>query len=355
MSKISTCATGAALTALSLISLAWADGPAARAPYAAGKTVSVGAPDRWDYLTFDPETHRLYLSHGDRVDVLDGRTGELLGKVTGIPGGTHGIGIVGAVGKGYTDDGKAGEVVVFDLKTFMVLRHIKGQPDADGIVVDPKTQHVFVVNGDSGNLTVVDPQSDKVIATVNVGGGLEFAVADGRGEVYVNGEEKRELVRIDTGTSKVNARWPIPDCESAHGLAIDTAARRLFVSCANSLMIVVDADSGAVVNKLPIGRGTDAAAFDPKRKLAFSSNGVDGTISVIRENSPQNYTGLEDIHTAVTGRTMSLDPDSGRLYVAAASIDPKAPVPPRPDGRPGRPQPLPDSLKVLFFDPADTH
>ncbi len=343
-----------AFTALSLGPLTWAGGPAARPAYASTHTVSVGAPERWDYLTLDPGTHLLYLAHGDRVDVLDASTGVLVGRVTGIPGGTHGIGIVGALGKGYTDDGEAGEIVVFDLHTFKVLRRIKGQPDADGIVVDPKTQHVFVINGDSGNLTVVDPKADKVIATVNVGGGLEFAVADGRGKLYVNGEEKRELVRIDTRTSAVDAHWPIPDCESAHGLAMDTVTRRLFVSCANRILNVVDADSGAVVAKLPIGRGTDAAAFDPKRKLIFSSNGADGTISVIREDSPQTFTALQDIPTAITGRTMSIDPATGRLYVAAAAIDPKAAVAPRPDGRAARPTPLPNSLKVLFLDPKDT-
>lgn len=353
MFKFSYAAFCVGFASLGLGALASAGEPAARPTYASTHTITVGAPERWDYLALDSDTHRLYLAHGDRVEVLDGGTGALIGRVSGIPGGTHGIGIVGALGKGYTDDGEAGEVVVFDVHTFKVLRRIKGQPDADGIVVDPKTQHVFIVNGDSGNLTVVDPQADKVIATVKVGGGLEFAVADGRGKLYVNGEEKRELVRIDTPTSAVDARWPIPDCESAHGLAMDTVTRRLFVSCANRILNVVDADSGAVVAKLPIGRGTDAAAFDPKRKLIFSSNGADGTISVIREDSPQSFTPLEDIPTAITGRTMSIDPATGRLYVAAAAIDPKASVAPRPDGRPGRPTPLPNSLKVLFLDPKD--
>jgi YVTN family beta-propeller protein len=336
---------------VSLNTVAGAGAPPGRPAYNPTRTVSVGAPERWDYLAFDTNTHHLYLAHGDRVDVLDGATGALVGRVSGIPGGTHGIGIVGSVGKGYTDDGEAGEIVVFDVHTFKVLRRIKGQPDADGIVVDPQTQHVFVVNGESGNLTVVDPKADQVIATVNVGGGLEFAVADGRGKLYVNGEEKRELVRIDTLTSVVDAHWPIPDCESAHGLAMDTVTRRLFVSCANRILNVVDADSGAVLAKLPIGRGTDGASFDPKRKLIFSSNGADGTISVIHEDSPQRFTVLEDIPTAITGRTMTIDPDTGRLYVAAAAIDPAAPIAPRPDGRPGRPKPLPGSLKVLFLDP----
>jgi YVTN family beta-propeller protein len=355
MTKTTTSTAYLALALFSLGSLSRAAEPAARPVYTRTHTVTVGAPERWDYLTLDPKAHRLYLAHGDRIDVLDGGTGALLGSVSGIPGGTHGIGIVAAAGKGYTDDGQAGEIVVFDVHTLKVLRRIKGEPDADGIVVEPKTQHVFVVNGDSGNVTVIDPQTDKVIATLSLGGGLEFPVADGLGKVYVNGEEKRELVRIDAATSAVDAHWPIPDCESAHGLAMDTVTRRLFVSCANRLLTVVDADSGAVVAKLPIGRGTDGAAFDPQRKLIFSSNGADGTISVIRENSPQSFTALEDIQTAVTGRTMSIDPATGRLYVAAASIDPAAPVAPGPNGRPGRPKPLPGSLKVFFLDPGGAH
>ncbi len=331
-----------------------ADAQVAQPKYANTHAVAVGAPERWDYLTFDPTGRRLYLSHGDRVDVLDGRTGAILGRVSGIPGGTHGIGVVRSLGKGYTDDGKNGEVVVFDLRTLKVLHRVAGTPDADGIVVDPKTQRVFVINGDSGSVTVIDPRVDKVIATVSLGGGLEFGVADGLGRVYINGEEKREMLRINTRTLSVDARWPIPDCESAHGLAIDTDARRLFVSCLNRILLVLDADSGAVVATLPIGRGTDAVAFDPLRKLIFSSNGIDGTISVIRENSPQSYAALDDIKSAVSGRTMTIDPATGRLYVAAAAIDPMASATRDPNGRPVRPKPLPDSLKVLFLDPQDS-
>jgi YVTN family beta-propeller protein len=315
------------------------------------KAVAVGAPDRWDYLTFDPSTNRLYLSHGDRVDVLDGNTGAILGSVKGMPGGTHGIGIVDALGKGYTDDGKAGQAIAFDLKTFKVLTRIKAEDDADGIAVDPKSGHVLVVDGDSAVLTVIDPKTDKVVATVKGGGGLEFAVADGEGHVYVNGAEKREIVRINTATNVADAYWPIPRCQSPHGLAIDTQSHRLFVSCVNKLLTVVNADTGAVVATLPIGAGTDGAAFDPKRKLIFSSNGGDGTVSVIRENSPDSFTSLGNIKTAITGRTMTVNPNTGRLYVAAAAINPSAPVQPGPNGRPGRPKPLPGSLKVLFLDP----
>jgi len=170
------------------------------------------------------------------------------------------------------------------------------------------------------------------------------------GKIYVNGEEKKEIVRIDVATNKVDARWPMPGCTSPHGLAIDTAGHQLFSTCANKVMTVVDTTSGAVVATLPIGQGTDAAAFDPARKRAFSSNG-EGTITVVDAKDPTKMSVIETVPTRVTGRTMGIDPATGRLFVAAADIDPKAPVPAGPNGRPGRPRPVPGSLKLLFLDP----
>lgn len=334
-----------------LTAVAAAAASAQTAPsYHVTKTVALGAPDRWDYLVYDAPSHRLYVSHGDRVTVLDGKDGNVLGNIEGMPGGTHGIGIVTAAGKGYTDDGKAGEAVAFDLKTLKTGKHIKAEDDADGIAFDPASGHIFVVDGDSKALTVIDPKTDTAIATINAGGGLEYAVSGNNGKLYVDGAENKEIVRIDTATNKVDARWPIPGCTNPHGLAIDTKAQRLFASCVNKVLTVVNAQSGAVVTTLPIGTGTDGAAFDPVRKLIFSSN-FDGTVSVIREVSPEKYQALDSIKTQVTGKNMTIDPASGRLFVAVADIDPNAPVATGPNGRPGRPKPLPGSLKVLFLDP----
>jgi YVTN family beta-propeller protein len=320
--------------------------------YKVTKAVPLGGPDRWDYVVFDPPSHRVYVAHGDRLSVVDGHDGAVLGEVTGIPGGTHGIGISAATGKGYTDDGMAGVAVSFDLKTLKTLKRIPAMEDADGIAFDAPSGHIFVVNGESKTLTVIDPATDAVVATINTGGGLEYAVSGGNGKLYVNGAEKKELLRIDTRTNTVDARWAIPGCTSPHGLALDQAAHRAFVSCVNQVLTVVDTDSGAVVATLPIGAGTDGAAFDPKRKLAFSSNG-DGTLSIIREAGPKTYVALGSIKTAVTGKTMGIDPQTGRLYIAAADIDPAAPVPVGPNGRPGRPKPLAGTLKLLFLDPAN--
>jgi YVTN family beta-propeller protein len=316
------------------------------------KSVTLGAPDRWDYVIYDRDGHRVFVAHGDRLDVVDAKTGSILGKVEGIPGGAHGTGIVAAQGKGYTDDGEAGQAIAFDLKTFKVVKRIKAEDDADGIAFDSASGHIFVVEGDSKSLSVIDPKSDQVVQTISTGEGLEAAVSGGNGKLYVNGSEKKEIIRIDTASNKVDARWPIPNCTSPHGLAIDTASHRLFASCVNKLMTIVNADTGAVITALPIGQGTDSAAFDPKRKLVFSSNGVDGTISVIHETDPQTFVSAGEIKTQITGRTMDIDPDTGRLFVAAADIDPNAPIPPGKNGRPGRAKPLPGTLKLLFLDPA---
>ncbi|HEX4378358.1 MAG TPA: YncE family protein [Steroidobacteraceae bacterium] len=344
------CRPSALFLATLASSVLWLDPHAARASdpvpiYRVSKTVTLGAPDRWDYVVFDPASRRVFIAHGDEVTVVSADDGAVAGHIRGLPGGPHGIAIAGSSGRGYTDDGKAGEAVSFDLRTLAVERHIKAAADADAVVFDPFSKHVFVVNGGTGTLTVIDPAADRALAEIAIQGGLEFAVADGRGNLYVNGAERQELVRVDTRGNSVTARWPLPECTKPHGLAIDPALQRLFVSCVNNVLVVVDAQSGKVVSTLPIGSGTDAAAFDPVRKLVFSSNGRDGTITVIREIDGQTYAAAGSIGTAVSARTMAIDPVSGRLYVAAAEV--------APDQAPGSAHRaiVPGSLKLLFLDP----
>ena len=335
--------------------------------YRVSRTVPLGAPDRWDYVVFDPASHRVYVAHGDRVTVVDGRDGRILGQVAGFTGGTHGIAIATASGRGYTDDGRAGEAASFDLKTLKPQKRIKAGADADAVAFDRASGHIFVINGDPGTVTVIDPKTDSVVATVETGGKLEFAVAGENGKLYVNGEQKREIVRIDTRANLVDARWPIRNCDRPHGLAMDVANHRLFSSCLNNVLMVVNSDSGATVATLPIGSGTDAAAFDPKRKRVFSSNGRDGNLSVIEEKDPQTFVALGNIATAPTARTMSLDPDTGRIYLVAADLDEAASGTGAsgraahasgagPGGSPNAPRPririVPGSLRLLFLDPA---
>ena len=286
--------------------------------YKLSKTVPIGAPDRWDYVVFDPNSARVYVSHADKVTVVDGKSGATIGTID-VGGTTHGIAAVNDLGKGYTDDGKAGVAVVFDLKTLKVLRQIKAEPDADGIVYDPKSGHVLVITGDSGKVVVIDPKTDTVLSEIDGGGPLEFGVLDGKGKFFVDGEDKNEIVRMDLASNKADAHWPLTGCVTPHGIAMDLVHRRLFASCGNKIMDVVNADTGAVVASLPIGQGSDFDAFDPARQLAFSSN-RDGTLSVIAERSPSKFEVLPAVQTKYGARTMGLDPKTGRIYLVASDV-----------------------------------
>jgi DNA-binding beta-propeller fold protein YncE len=321
--------------------------PACAAPaYRLAKAVPLGAPDRWDYVVADAANRRVYVAHGDRLTVVDAGSGAILGNVEGIQGGTHGTAISSATGEGFTDDGRNGLAITFNLKTFAVTKRIPAAADADAIARDGATGRVFVIEGDPASITVVDPKTDTAIATIPAGEKLEYGASDNAGNVYVAGEEKGDLVKVDARANRVIAHWPAPGCTSPHGLAVDRAAHRVFMGCANAVMVVMNADNGRVVATLPIGRGNDAMAFDPKRKRVFSSNGADGTISVFREVTPDRYEALEPVTTQVSGRTMDVDARSGRLFVAAAETDPS----PTPGGRR---RPRPGTLKLLMFDPVD--
>ena len=321
--------------------------PALAAPaYTLAKSTPLGLPDHWDYVVFNGQTQRVYVAHGAKLAVIDARSGDLVGEVNGIPGGTHGTGVSAATGQGFTDDGMNGLAVAFDLKTLKITKQIPADKDADAIAADAATGHIFVIEGDPASITVIDPKTDAVAATIKVGEKMEYATSDDHGFIYVAGVEKSDLVKIDARTNAVVAHWATPDCARPHGLAIDKVGRRLFMGCVNSVMMVVDADSGRIVAKLPIGKGSDAIAYDSKRKRVFSPNGIDGTLTIFQQTSPDAYLPLETLPTAISGRTMSVDPDSGRLYIVAAETDPS----PTPGGRA---RPRPGSTRVMIFDPVN--
>jgi len=357
--KNTDCLPAAAAFALGTmaLTLSLSAAEAQNAAYVLTRTVPLGAPDRWDYVVADGPAHRVYVAHGDRVTVVDAVTGQIIGEVGPIAGGTHGIAIASAAGRGYTDDGRAGSAVAFDLKTLHIDKVLKTDDDADALAFDSVSGHVYVVDGDPGKLSVIDPAHNSVIASASLGSKLEYAVAGGDGKLYVNSVEKHEIVRVDTATNQVDAHWPMPACERPHGLAIDTGAHLLFAGCVNSLLTVVNAGTGAVLVNVPIGRGSDAVVFDPKRKLIVSANGQDGTLSVIHEESATSFTSVATIKTAISARTLGIDPESGRLFLAAAEIDTTAPPataaaePNAQAARPGRPKLIPGSLKLLFMDP----
>jgi len=335
-----------AVACLLPLGLAFAS-PAGAAPaYTLTKSTPLGLPDRWDYVVFNAATQRVYIAHGPKLEVIDARSGDLVGEVGPIPGGTHGTGISAATGQGVTDDGMNGQAVAFDLKTLKITKQIAADKDADAIATDAATGHIFVIEGDPGAISVIDPKTDSVAATIKVGENLEYATSDDHGLLYVAGNEKSDLVKIDARTNTVLAHWATPDCKRPHGLALDRVGHRLFMGCVNSLMMVVDADSGRIVAELPIGKGSDAIAYDPKRKRVFSPNGVDGTLTIFQQTSPDAYTPLETITTAVSGRTMSVDPESGRLFIVAADTDP-------PTSPNGRARPRPGTTKVMIFDPVN--
>ena len=332
---------------LSLLLLA---GAAQAAPlYTLSKTVPIGAPDRWDLLTFDAASHRVYIAHGDRVTVVDAEAGKVVGNVEGFPGGTHGVAVIPALHRGYTDDGKAATANSFDVNSLKALESIPAADDADAIALDPVSGHLYVIDSDPGKITVIDPRSDKVVATLDGGGKLEIGVADGLGKVYVNGEEKREILRIDTRTNTIDARWPIPDCESPHGIAVDAGGQHVFSSCANQVMVVVSMQSGKQLATLPIGARTDGAACDPARHRAFSSNG-DGTLTVVGEKSPGIFAVIATVPTALGARTMTIDPATGRLYLVAAEMKENPDADPK-DYR-HRYTVTPGSAKLLIYEPA---
>lgn len=334
-------ALGLALAAsLAAVSLSAAPAP----DYTLVKSVPLGAPDRWDYVVFDDQTQRVYIAHGDRLAVVDARTGNLVGEVVGIPGGTHGTAISLPTHQGFTDDGRNGKAVAFDLSTLKITRVIPADVDADAMALDRSTGHVFVIEGDPAALTVIDPKTDAPIATIKAGEKLEYGVGDGRGSVFVAGEANGDLVKVDARTNRVVAHWPTPGCTSPHGLAVDARTHRAFMGCANSVMVVVDTNSGRMVASLPIGRGNDAVAFDPVRRRVFSSNGRDGTITVYQQATRDRYVALPPILTKVSARTMSVDPRTGWLFVPGADTSPSA----TPGGRP---QVRAGSLNLLIFAP----
>lgn len=331
--------------ALALAPLAAILAAAGPAPvYTLARSVSLGAPDRWDYVTYDGETNRVFVAHGDRLAVVDAGTGQVVGEVEGIAGGTHGSAVSLPTGQGFTDDGRAGKAVAFDLKTLKVTHEIQADVDADAIALDPVTGHVFIIEGDPAAITVIDPKKDAPVATIKAGEKLEYGVADGHGSIYVSGEGGKDVLKVDARSNKVVNRWPTPNCTSPHGIAVDTRSHRVFMGCVNKLMMVVDTESGRVVAELPIGQGNDAVAFDPVRKRVFSSNGRDGTITAYQQVSPDRYAELPLIQTSVSARTMSVDPRTGELFVAGADTDPS----PTPEGRP---KVRPGTLRLMIFAP----
>jgi YVTN family beta-propeller protein len=282
--------------------------------------LNAGGEGGWDYLSFDAQRHHLFVSRGDRVLVVDVDHNKQVGTIADTQG-VHGIAIAPDLHRGFTSDGKTASVTVFDLDTLKTVAVVKGTGEKpDSILYDSASHHVLTFNGKSANASVIDPASNKVIATIALPGKPEFSVADGAGHVYVNIEDKSELVQIDSRRNTVLHTWSLAPCESPSGLAFDRKHHRLFSVCDNQKMAIVDAVDGHLVTTMPIGDGPDAVVFDDAKSTIYSSNGESGTITAVHENTPNDYAVIATIPTQVSARTLALDPRTHRLYLSAATF-----------------------------------
>ncbi len=292
---------------------------AAGSGYHVVTTYKVGGDGGWDYLTADSDARRVFISRGTHVMVIDADSGKSVGDIPDTPG-VHGIALAPELGRGFTSNGREGTVSIFDIKTLATSSKVKVGDNPDAILYDPATKRVFTFNGRSHDSSAIDAASGKVLATIQLDGKPEFAASDAKGEVFVNIEDKSELVAIDANKMEVKAKWPLAPCEEPSGLSIDRKKRRLFVGCDNKMMAVVDADSGKVLATPPIGDGVDATTFDPETGLAFASCG-EGVLTVVKEDSPGKFS-AENVPTQQGARTLALDSKTHNVFVVTAKFGP---------------------------------
>ena len=310
---------------------------ASAAPGASGykviKTVPISGEGGWDYVYVDSDARRVYVSHATQVVVLDADSYEVVGSIPDTQG-VHGIAIASELGRGFTSNGRSNDVTIFDLKTLKTIVTVKTDANPDAIVYDSVSKRVFTFNGRGKNTTAINAADGTVAGTLALGGKPEFAVADGKGSIFVNNEDTSELIQIDSQKITEMHRWPLAPCKSPSGLAMDRKSRRLFAVCDEKVMAVVNADTGKVVAAPTIGEGVDASAFEPDTQLAFASNG-EGTLTVIHEDSPDKYTVVENVLTKRSARTMGLDLKTHNIFLPAADFDPPAPGERRGKMKPG--------------------
>ncbi len=288
--------------------------------YSVTKRYPLGGEGGWDYLTFDTAAHRLFITRGSHVQVIDPDKGAVIGDIPNTPH-VHGVALAYDLGRGFITAAGDSAIHIFDLKTLKPLGTAKTEADDDAMLYDPATHYAVSMNGDSHSATVVDGRTGKVVGNVQLPGGPEFGVSDGHGTVYANIEDKSLLVAIDLKTLKILRQWALAPCESPSGLAIDREHHRLFSGCHNHMMAISDGEAGKVIATVPIGAGVDANRFDPGTGLAFSSNG-DGTLTVVHEDSPDKFTAVGTVKTEPGARTMAIDLKSHTVYLVTAKLEP---------------------------------
>jgi YVTN family beta-propeller protein len=319
------------------VALAQSSGPL----YKQSAKFAVGGEGGWDYITYDGDSNRLFIAHGTEIAVVDAASGKKIGSIPA--NGAHGIALVAERNLGFSSNGRAGTVTVFDMKTLQPKQDIRAGENPDAIIYDRYSGKVLVMNGRSKDLMAIDPDSLKVVATVPLGGKLEFAAAD-RSRVYVNVEDTGEIAAVDTKTWKAGQRWKLNGCEEPSGLAIDEKTGHLFSVCDNKKMLVVDTKSGSIIATLNTGAGTDGAAFDPGLGYAFASNGGDGTLTVVKRGESGKYEVAGQVPTQRGARTIAVDPKSHRVFLPTAEFGPAAEGQRRPAIKPG-------TFVVLVYEP----
>lgn len=317
---------------------------AAAGKYHIIKKISIPGDYGWDYLTADSEGRRLYVSHDKEVVVLDLDSGAIVGKIPGSD--VHGIAVVREFGRGFISATDPGSVTIFDLKTLAVIGKVSVGEDPNAIFYDPKTKRIFTIDRGSKHVSAIDPKTGKVVGTVEgLGGRTEHAVSDAAGHIFLNMQDRGTLLRIDAQALKVTDTWKLAPCELPSSMDMDRAAHRVFIGCRSGVMAVVDADSGRIVTTQPIGKGVDATEYNSGTGLIYFSSGADGTMSVFHQDTPEKYTLVERVKTAIGARTMALDRKTGRAYLSVAEFGP------RPAALPGKAQPratmIPGTFGVL--------
>lgn len=327
------------LTIVGLLSLGLISNALHAQTYVLDKKIPLTGDGGYDYVSLDKANNRLYAAHGTMVNVVDINTDKQVGVIEGMKG-VHGIAIVNKANRGFISDGRANAVVAFDLKTLKIVATIPVEGKGpDGIIYDPYSNRVLCINGDSNNASVIDPETLKQVGTVDLGGGPEFAVSDGKGLVYNNLEDKNSVNVIDTKTMKVIKNYSLAPAGGPTGIALDEKNQRIFSVCrANKGMSVLDAKTGKVIATLPIGAGVDAVAYDPETKLIFCSNG-DATTTIIKQESADKYSVVQTLQTQTRAKTLALDTKTHKIYLSVAQM------------QPGTRNAVPNTFTILVYKP----
>jgi DNA-binding beta-propeller fold protein YncE len=310
------------------------------------RKIEIGGDGGWDFLEVDAANRQLYVTRGTRVVVVDLDSEKVVGQIDETPG-VHGVAFVPDLGRGFTSNGSDSSVTVFDTKSLKTLGKVKANGRPDIIYFEPVSRRVFTFNHGTNDTTAINPAGMTAVGTLALGGVPELAVSDNKGHIFVNMEDKSEIVEFDAQTLKILKRFPLAPGEEPTGLAFDAKERKLFSTCANRKLIVSDADSGKVVQELEIGPGPDGCVFDEATGLIFASSGGDGTLAIVRQQSPGRYEVAKTIKTQVSAKTLALDPKTHRIYLSAATPDTAPAVKAEPKKKGGRRRYVPGSFVVL--------